>query len=123
MKLKVMEDGSTSNGDIFEAVRSRNLQKLRAILTERPDEINAIDPETGRTPLNMASAKGYYSVCEELITRPDVDIFVQDFNGRDAMDNAYFTDRDDIIDLILDRAPFFADAPKPEKTVVSFPRP
>jgi hypothetical protein len=118
-----MEYKYTDNGDIFEAVLSRNLQKLRAILTERPDEINTIDIDTGRTPLNMASAKGYYSVCEEIITRPDVDIFVQDFNGRDAMDNAYFTDRDDIIDLILDRAVYFANTPKPKKTVVSSLKP
>lgn len=123
MLREEMSNDSTGHGDIFDAVKSKDLRKLRAILKEHPQQLNAIDEETGRTPLNMAATKGFYSLCAELITRDNVDIYVEDWRGRDAMFNAHMTDRDDIVELISTRRKFVSSPPRPIPKIVSFPNP
>lgn len=64
----------------FKALRENNLSELAAIITGQKRDLNAIDPETGLTPLSFAVRNENFE-CVKFLLKQDVDVNARNNDG------------------------------------------
>jgi ankyrin repeat protein len=81
--LKAHVDSLTIDGQLFDAARTADVAKLRALLDEHPDKLYAREKPYAWTLLHAAAQKGHVAVVELLLARG------LDVNAREKGDNTY----------------------------------
>ncbi|GBM02144.1 Ankyrin repeat and SAM domain-containing protein 6 [Araneus ventricosus] len=100
MVSKYANEGS-QGADIFIAVRSGDILKVKSILKQNPDSVNAISSHDGMTPLMLAAMLGYNSIINLLICN-GAKLDAQDLeNGWTALMYAIFHRRSQTVEFLL----------------------
>ena len=86
--------------DIFEASKNGDVDKVKEMLGDKPDLINAKN-ERGATPLSHAAEGGHQKLVEFLIAG-GADINDKDYAGRPALFGAAYRGHADVVKLLLD---------------------
>lgn len=81
--LKAHVDSLTIDGQLFDAARTADVAKLRALLDEHPDKLYAREKPYAWTLLHAAAQNGHLAVVELLLARG------LDVNAREKGDNTY----------------------------------
>ncbi|GFY38185.1 ankyrin repeat and SAM domain-containing protein 6 [Trichonephila inaurata madagascariensis] len=87
--------------DIFQAVKSGDVLKVKSILKQNPESTNAISSHDGMTPLMLASMLGYNNIVNILLSS-SAKLDAQDLeNGWTALMYAIFHRRSQTVELLL----------------------
>ncbi|CAL1287395.1 unnamed protein product [Larinioides sclopetarius] len=87
--------------DIFIAVRSGDLLKVKSVLKQNPDSANAVSSHDGMTPLMLAAMLGYNNIINLLICN-GAKLDAQDLeNGWTALMYAIFHRRSQTVEFLL----------------------
>jgi serine/threonine-protein phosphatase 6 regulatory ankyrin repeat subunit B len=87
-------------GEIHDAAKGGNLEKVKALLKDNPELVNA-KAYNGWTPLHLAAAKGQKEVVELLLTH-NAHVNAKDDSGETPLFHAVRFGNKDIVELLLD---------------------
>ncbi|XP_055939713.1 ankyrin repeat and SAM domain-containing protein 6-like isoform X2 [Argiope bruennichi] len=100
MVSKYANEGSET-ADIFLAVKSGDILKVKSVLKQNPESVNAVSPHDGMTPLMLAAMLGYNNIINLLICSGGK-LDSQDLeNGWTALMYAIFHRRSQTVELLL----------------------
>lgn len=86
-------------GEIHDAAKSGDLEKVKILLNENPDLVFSKDDD-GETPLNWAAANGYKAVAELLLANK-ADVNTKNIDGQTPLFAAVFYYHKDMVELLL----------------------
>jgi ankyrin repeat protein len=86
--------------DILDAIKSDNLDKVKALLKDDPDLVYSGDIISGMTPLHMAAFMGYREIVESLLA-DKADVNAKAVNGMTPLHYAVMKGYKDVVELLL----------------------
>jgi ankyrin repeat protein len=86
-------------GEIHDATKSGDLEKVKALLKANPDLVNSKD-SNGETPLHIAAAKGYKDVAELLLANK-ADVNAKDSTDETPLHDAATDGHKEVVKLLL----------------------
>lgn len=85
---------------LLDAVVSNNIDDVRLILTEYPEQLNIVYAQNGNTPLHVASWNGYTEIVRILLEQPGIDKIRKNNDGKTARDMALEKNFSEIAELL-----------------------
>ncbi|RUS17593.1 chitin synthase-domain-containing protein [Endogone sp. FLAS-F59071] len=86
---------------VFDAVRQKDVQYLRAVLDHNSFDANALWDREGRTPLMTAAAEGAIQIVGYLCGIPGINLDLKDSDGESAIHHAAATGWVEVVDLLM----------------------